>query len=112
MQEEEDRYGTKQFVQGKKEALTERIEQIRKEIDEPEIEHEHDKLHRFLIDNYRLALGTHTDEEDGRVGVFTTLLKEYTLAVIKGCMEVFADAQVREFDELIKGRQGEDDCNS
>ena len=35
--EEQDRYGTKQLVQGKKEALTERVEQIRKE-EEPERE--------------------------------------------------------------------------
>ncbi len=109
--EEQDRYGTEQLVQGKKEAMTERVEEIKRGREE-EPENEHTKIHKLLIENYKQALGPHTESTDGRVGVFTELLKEYTLAVIKECMQVFADAQVREFDELIKGRQGEDDCNS
>jgi len=102
---EEDRYGTEQLVQGKKEALTERLEQIKNE-EEPKNEHE--KIHKLLVENYRQALGPHTGSDDGRVGVFKELLKGYTLSVIKECMQVFAEAQVREFDELIKGRQDDE----
>ncbi len=105
----EDRYGTKQFIQGKKEAMTERVEQINKGEEEPE--NEHTNIHRLLVENYRQALGPHTESDDGRVGIFNELLKEYTLTVISGCMQVFAEAQVKEFDEIVKGNQ-EDDCNS
>jgi hypothetical protein len=101
----EDRYGTKQFVQGKKEALTERVEQIRKEIKEEEPERENAKIAKLLVNNYMQALGPHTKSEDGRVGVFNQLLKEYTLSVIKSCMEVFAEVQVEEFNLMVKGRE-------
>lgn len=107
--EDDERYGTKQLVQGKKEALTERIEQIKNE-EEPK--HDHEKIHKMLVNNYKQAIGPHTEAEDGRVGVFNELLKEYTLAVIKSCMQVFAEAQMAEYNEIVKGRQGEDDCNS
>ncbi len=100
----EDRYGTKQFVQGKKEALTERVEQIRNE-EEPE--RENAKIAKMLVDNYKQALGPHTEPTDGRVGVFNELLKEYTLSVIKGCMEVFAAVQIAEVELMVKGRQEE-----
>ena len=99
--EEQDRYGTKQFIRGKKEALTDRVEQIRTE-KEPEKENE--KLYRLLVQNYQQAIGP-TAEDDNRAGVFSRLLVEYTKSIIKGCLEVFAEAQVAEFDELVKGRQ-------
>ena len=102
--EEQDRYGTKEFVQGKKEALVERLEQIEAE-EEPE--NGHDRVFKLLIENYKQALGPHTKQEDGRVGVYNALLKEYTLEVIKGCMEVFAEAQVAEYNEIVKGRREE-----
>ena len=102
----EDRYGTKQFVQGKKEALTERVEQMRNE-EEPE--RENAKIAKMIVDNYKQALGPHTKSEDGRVGVFNELLKEYTLSVIKSCMEVFAEVQVREVELMAKGRLSEDE---
>jgi hypothetical protein len=102
--EEQDRYGTEQLIQGKKEALKERLEEIRTE-EEPE--RENAKLAKLLIENYKQAIGPHTKEDDGRVGVFNELLKNYTLAVIKGCLEVFAEVQVQAFDEELKGRQEE-----
>ncbi len=103
---EQDRYGTEQLVQGKKEALTERVEEIKKGREE-EPENEHSKIHKLLLENYKQALGPHTQEEDGRVGIFNELLKEYTLVIIKECMQVFADVQVREVELMIKGRQEE-----
>ena len=108
--EEEDRYGTKHLVQGKKEALTERVEQIKKdEAEEPKRENE--KIYRLLVENYKQALGPHTKQEDARVGIFSLLLAEYTKSIIKGCLEGFAEVQVAEFDAMVKGNQ-EDDCNN
>jgi hypothetical protein len=106
--EEQDRYGTEELVQGKKEALGERAEQIKTE-EEPE--RENAKIAKLLMDNYKQALGPHTEPEDGRVKVFNELLKTYTLSVITSCLEAFAEAQVAEFDVLVKGREN-DGCNS
>jgi hypothetical protein len=102
--EETDRYGTKELVQGKKEALKERLNSIREE-EEPE--RDNARLAKLLKENYKQAIGPHTKDDDGRVGVFNEMLKEYTLAVIKSCLEVFAEAQVQAFDEELKGRQEE-----
>ena len=63
--EEQDRYGTEQLVQGKKEALTERVEQIKNEGVEPERDNE--RIAKLLVNNYRQALGPHTEPTDGRV---------------------------------------------
>ena len=107
---EEDRYGTKQLIQGKKEALGERIEQIKIETEE-EPKKENEKIYRLLMENYKQALGPHTSSDDGRVAIYSLLLAEYTKSIIKGCLQVFAEVQVAEFDELVKGKQ-EDDCNN
>ena len=102
--EEQDRYGTEQLVRGKKEALTERVEEIKRGREE-EPKETHEAIAKLLVSNYRQALGPHTEPTDGRVGVFNELLKAYTLSVITGCLQVFAEVQVAEYDEIVKGRK-------